>query len=291
MFQEEESGEVSEDSSGYINEVHKILGADAISSRRHEDLFMARCDHLGNVKNLINSKPTNTHLSDLLEHGAACKLKECIELDNKSEKELDMEKLENPSDKLKALRQERRSSERVIQNMNLSTSCSSRILSNKRTLEGNNDSSNSFSILGNDEIIDRSMSMGVKLDVSSFASIDILKNMENARIALSKKQIHPAPAHISNDSSFNDSEVLNLELDSKPDCVNSDNDVESDLEDFTLVTSKIKRKPNNRFMPSGRKPPQSKSKKISCSSSHQSTKNKESPCGAGRVQKSKNKES
>ena len=104
---------------------------------------------------------------------------------------------------------------------------------NKRTLEGTDyTTSNSFSILDNDEIIIRSTAMGVNLDVSNFAHIDILKNMENARAALSNKMTQP----------FVDTVFLDPSLEDDNDII-AENEVESDFYDFVLVTPKRIRKP------------------------------------------------
>ena len=65
----------------------------------------------------------------------------------------------------------------------------------------------------------------------------------------------------------------------------------SEFEDFNLVTSKRNRKPTKRFSLSGRKPPKSKGKENPCSTSVLSTNDKESPCGATKIKKSKNKKS
>lgn len=63
------------------------------------------------------------------------------------------------------------------------------MLSKKRTLEGNIDLSNSFSILDNDELlVQKCISMGVKLDDNNFVAINLLKDLEYARIALNQKK-------------------------------------------------------------------------------------------------------
>jgi len=164
--------------------------------------------------------------------------------------------------------------------MNVNSNTSMEKLSNKRALEGNNASVNSFSILNNEEIVARSLYMGVNIDSCTFASIDMLKELENARIALAKKT--------------NQKNVLPEDNCPSPitsDGENLDPDGMSEFEDFILVTSKRNRKPTKRFSLSGRKPPKIKGKEIRCSSSVQGTMNKESPCGATKNKKSRNKKS
>ena len=101
--------------------------------------------------------------------------------------------------------------------------------SNKRTLEGTSTpSSNSFSILNNAEILANTVAMGVDMKTDDFDSINILRNMEDVRNALHIKQnqqnvcspIIESPLGI----------VTNL---------NSDEDgTDSDIDSFTIVTSK-----------------------------------------------------
>lgn len=276
----DKSGADSDESCGYVNEVHKILGHEANSSRRNEDLFMARCDHLNSVASLLKTKSSIKDLSDPLGLDSQSVALDPMKEDTHSETVLNMENLCNPSKEMKALRQERRCSERVLQNMNVNSNTSMEKLSNKRALEGNNASVNSFSILNNEEIVARSLSMGVNIDSCTFASIDMLKELENARIALAKKT--------------NQKNVLPEDNCPSPitsDGENLDPDGMSEFEDFILVTSKRNRKPTKRFSLSGRKPPKIMGKEIPCSSSVQGTMNKESPCGATKNKKSRNKKS
>ena len=141
----DKSGADSDESCGYVNEVHKILGHETNSSRRNEDLFMARCDHLNSVASLLKTKSSIKDLSDPLGLDSQSVALDPMKEDTHSETVLNMENLCNPSKEMKALRQERRCSERVLQNMNVNSNTSMEKLSNKRALEGNNASVNSFS--------------------------------------------------------------------------------------------------------------------------------------------------
>ena len=102
---------------------------------------------------------------------------------------LDLSNLINPCDTLKAQRQERRASERIQKAMNMEGKPQGKS-SNKRSLEGNiNTSSNFFSILSNDDLVDKSIAMGVNINCGDYSSIDMLRNLEDARNALYNKKI------------------------------------------------------------------------------------------------------
>lgn len=66
--------------------------------------------------------------------------------------------------------------------------------------EGNNTSCNSFSALSNDEIVDRSISMGVVIDKSSFDIIDMLTELEKARQCLCDKALNNTANMIKTDN-------------------------------------------------------------------------------------------
>jgi len=124
-------------------------------------------------------------------------------------------------------------------------------------------STNSFSVLDSKEIILRSNKMGVYcLDDSYFPAIDLLKDLELARCALSKKhddltksstsvEINPAkenPTIVNIPDSFGD---ISLDWD-----VEESSEVENyEKECFVLVASKRSRKPVQRLMLSSKKLP------------------------------------
>ena len=60
MNGEEESCEESEGSGEYVSKINKILGSDAESSRRNENLYMARCEYLEPAMHL-NNNPDKTN--------------------------------------------------------------------------------------------------------------------------------------------------------------------------------------------------------------------------------------
>jgi len=106
------------------------------------------------------------------------------------------------------------------------------------------------------------MSMGVKLDVSNFDPIDMLRDLESARLALHSKQQEnlngkPLVEHDSlyvPDISENGEKIIQwLE------------EEHSDVEDFILVSSKKRtRKPAQRLCLSGKKQKKKGNKEIPC---------------------------
>ena len=138
--------------------------------------------------------------------------------------------------------------------------------SNKRSLEGNiNTSSNSFSILSNDDLVDKSIAMGVNINCGDYSSIDMLRNLEDARNALYNKKIQQEECVISSEPPLEVSDLITQE----------DDEDENNSESFTLVTSKRNRKAILRLSLSGRKPSKNKNKENPCGKRiHQSLSNK-----------------
>jgi hypothetical protein len=99
--------------------------------------------------------------------------------------EMDLTSLVNPTEKMLEAREERRWSKRVLKITEDAEKAKK--MSGKSSCEGNNILPNSFSILGSEEIINRSIAMGVKVDNNSFVNINIITEMEKARHALQCK--------------------------------------------------------------------------------------------------------
>ena len=59
----------------------------------------------------------------------------------------------------------------------------------KRNAEGNITNHNSFSVLDNDIVMNLSNLMGVKVTENDFSTIDLLAEMENARLLLHQKNV------------------------------------------------------------------------------------------------------
>lgn len=109
----------------------------------------------------------------------------------------------------------------------------------QRAWEGNiTNSNNSFSVLDNCEIVDRSMHMGIIIEENNFSAIDMIKDLEAARFALNKKQLDTLKQGDQEDSETHKSDYENegiITLEEWED--------RSEEDDFTLVTPKRVRKP------------------------------------------------
>jgi len=146
----------------------------------------------------------------------------------------------NPYGMMREMREDRRASERLQQDMIMKSTVQHDKV-DKGMLPGGNPlvTSNSFSSLNDDDIIARTISMGVNIDVSNFDSINMLKDLESARLALHLKQQENLagknyevqdPSSIQKDSETEGKLLEWLESD------------HSDESDFILVTSKKKNK-------------------------------------------------
>ena len=151
-----------------------------------------------------------------------------------------MTNLLNPYGMMREMREDRRASERLQQDMIMKSTVQHDKV-DKGMLPGGNPlvTSNSFSSLNDDDIIARTISMGVNIDVSNFDSINMLKDLESARLALHLKQQENLagknyevqdPSSIQKDSETEGKLLEWLESD------------HSDESDFILVTSKKKNK-------------------------------------------------
>lgn len=106
----------------------------------------------------------------------------------------------------------------------------------KRKVEGNNTNHNSFSILSNMEIIDIAGNMGIKVGVSDYDKVELIKDLENARQPLhdkiSKNHKNVDEEEDNNAKGRTDPSQLLLEW------TNED----SEEENFVLVESKKKKR-------------------------------------------------
>jgi len=107
------------------------------------------------------------------------------------------------------------------------------MLGKKRSAAGIIQNTNSFSCLDNEEIIARSKGMGVSFDHNDFDSVNLISDLEHARVLLYNKKSIPIPVvEVENADSL--SEIIESES--------------SDWEDFVLVTPKRTRKTNRKFL-------------------------------------------
>lgn len=164
--------------------------------------------------------------------------------------ELNLKDLINPSELLKEQRVERRWSERIQKNLASGGEVIPPTSINKDGKEKGNtiQLNNSFSILDNDEIIERSLNMGIMLNNDEFAAIDLIKDLEAARQALNQKHLN-----VLKQTTQTETDPVTSESDDE--CLVSLEELELETEDdFTLVTPKRSRKPSRRFTFSTSKP-------------------------------------
>lgn len=128
--------------------------------------------------------------------------------------------------------QTRRSSRFVGQHMTIAEKAEE--LTRKRNLEGTNlYSKNSFAVLSDEEIIDKTSKMGVNWDVNDMEVINVIKDLEIARHTLEKKRDEKSNVTDENE------EVVSPSVEQQLLGWHSES---SDEEEFTLVTSKRSRK-------------------------------------------------
>jgi hypothetical protein len=100
---------------------------------------------------------------------------------------LDVTLMKNPCEDMRQNRDERRWSERVLKNT--MDKLQEENAADKDKNGGNCCESNSFSNLGAQDIIDRSLNMGVTINNDALPVIDMLAELEKARICLYKKTL------------------------------------------------------------------------------------------------------
>jgi hypothetical protein len=84
---------------------------------------------------------------------------------------------------------ERRRSERLKKDANLTTMEKIDRVAQKRNLEDNPSNSNSFSILSVEDIVNITSNMGIVIENSEFDTCCLLNDLENARNDLYQKQL------------------------------------------------------------------------------------------------------
>jgi hypothetical protein len=113
----------------------------------------------------------------------------------------------------------------------------------QRDLEGNIPvNSNSFSVLQDDEILNKALEIGIDVSSLPLNTINQLRDLENARGNLAKKQSMKNKVDKTVEEIFVADDILE----------HKDSDLEDDLDDFTLVVSR-KSKKNLRKNSAGKK--------------------------------------
>jgi hypothetical protein len=167
--------------------------------------------------------------------------------------ELDVTLVKNPCEDMRQNRDERRWSERVLKN--IMDKLQEENAADKDKNGGKCCESNSFSNLGAQNIIDRSLNMGVAINNDALPVIDMLAELEKARICLYRKTLTQTS---SVDENININELINNNQNDDG-IISSDNSssgeerVPSESDGFTVVRSRRDRKPPKRLSLSGKK--------------------------------------
>lgn len=152
---------------------------------------------------------------------------------------LNLTKLVNPSEEMKQGRGERRWSERQQKNNMGDVEGLQR-----KANEGNTDNTNSFYILGNKEIMSRTVDMGVVFNDENTTVIDMLTELEKARQNQCPKSRN---ASVVDDQYLSDDNILCEKISDVDKCDSVNNcDLKansSETDGFTLVTSKRVKNP------------------------------------------------
>jgi hypothetical protein len=165
--------------------------------------------------------------------------------------ELDLTKPVNPCAKMIEEREERRWSKRIMRITEEAKK--NEATGETKNAEGTDKSSNSFFVLSDMEIIDRSANMGVILDGSNWENINIITELEIARQTLYNKEIamalHTKENDIKERTNINDIESEDNDNESEKDMNKGST---SDSDGFTLILPKRERKSVNRLSLSGK---------------------------------------
>ncbi|CAN6361149.1 unnamed protein product [Urochloa humidicola] len=256
---DEDSEDVSGGSNALANEVFHYLSGQEGTSKTNNHIWLTRCEYAEETGNVDN-------IGRMTQEGIDG------EEEDKTTSEINMEELINPCEQMKQQREQRRWSQRIQKDKMEKLMKMASGSNKKRTLEGTSSDQNSFSVLCNDDIIDRSNQLGVALDVNDYAQIDIMRDLELARQALNKKEVETKD-QLEVEGQESEENNVEIQAENLSEWLSEEtSDVE--LEEFTVVTSKRNRKPPNRLSLSGIKPKnKKKSKEIPCKK-----KNREIPC-------------
>uniref|UniRef100_A0A0A9GD21 Uncharacterized protein n=1 Tax=Arundo donax TaxID=35708 RepID=A0A0A9GD21_ARUDO len=159
-------------------------GESAKGGNSNETVGLMSCSNVGhhtqaifdNIKLLMGKEKSSVQITEVID----------LEDPNKAVKTKDDTKIDEVQETI--ARETRRRSE-IIQKEMMAADEEKKKQNLKRKFEGNNlNTANSFSILNQDEIMFRAKSMGIIVDDDIFAKIDMLQDLESARIALAQKQ-------------------------------------------------------------------------------------------------------
>lgn len=213
-----EKGDSDEDSDDYANQVRGIFNGDSGTFRGNESQW--RMEHdvevgKGNISHTIfeNTKlysssfkiseiqsevatsleacSAKTDNSSMVSHETKSSSENVDVVTNKASAEVqdfNVLELRNPCDIMRKMR-EKRTSERLQQNMIDAIFKNQDNSSKKRSVEGNSSpTSNAFSSLDDDAIASVSLNLGVPINDKHFVSLNILRDLELARGAINNRQ-------------------------------------------------------------------------------------------------------
>lgn len=176
--------------------------------------------------------------------------------------QVDLKNLVNPSAVMKEMREDMRRSDRLQKGVYLTTEDNMAKMGRKRNIEGNKSpSTDSFSILDDEVIISRASKMGAPINVEDFSTINMLRDIEKARIVLilkhqeSLKQVCDTNNNIS---------IANMDPKNDIELICGAQEEESDMDNFILVTPKRKRKSVKKLNILAPRKPKARGKEIPC---------------------------
>ncbi|RLN11852.1 hypothetical protein C2845_PM09G09340 [Panicum miliaceum] len=176
---------------------------------------------------------------------------------------LDFNTLEslNRCDMMMKMREERRTSARLQQNMMNDIVKNQDKSSKKRSVEGNTlPTSNAFSSLDDNMIADLSLNMSVNINDKHFESLNVIRDLELARYAINSKQ-QTAHPQTQPDTAIG---LSQNEMDPGQNLLEWLESEQSEDDGFTIVTPKRIRKAVKRLSISGKKPSKGRSKENPC---------------------------
>ena len=162
---------------------------------------------------------------------------------------LDLSKVINPCEMMKLQREERRWSQRN-QNKTIPEDLAgakdkNESANKKRSLSGNTMlTSNSFSVLDDDDLVDRIVNMGVPVSKTNYDTVDMLKKLELARISLNAKNLNSSDHNKEDEIQQSDEIELSVE---NPELVEWKDDESIASDDIVVITPKRSRRPPKRL--------------------------------------------
>ena len=258
--------ENSDDSEGFAEQVNKMFNKEGESSKHRESLW--RVSNLSNQEvDMVNQhifenakRQNSTITISEIKDASSEPRDNNTTLCNNVEQPLKV--MLHPCDILRKEREERRTSDRIQKNLVGHLNQNPGKSNKKRTSEGTTSIySNFFSALDNDSIVKKGNLMGVNLGVKDFDSIDMLKDLENARFSLQEKLKSSTLSETNNVQDLNPSQTNQLNDQTLLDWVEEEN---SEEDDFILVQSKRHRRSVRRLTLSGKKPQRKGCKENAC---------------------------